>query len=239
MENVYEKMLEFFEQVKSFSKLPKKTILKIAYLRFEEGKSLSGIARELSIGKGRVVRLFNLKSAEKLRQKKKMLYLLNPRKPLTDEQKIKKNSQQRERYKHVLATPSLKVKEDRRRERKNIKWRAKTALIKEVFKNPNKHQRQIWNGIGRWSRKYEQCVECNTTLYRHNGLGLCYVCYTHLQLPSNPSYRKSEQKRNKDYYKLRNERRKNKFQKAMELIKKGEIEVDSKINNILNNLNIK
>jgi len=35
--------------------------------------------------------------------------------------------------------------------------------------------------LGRWSRKYDACVECGTTTTRHAGNGRCHRCYERIR----------------------------------------------------------
>lgn len=55
----------------------------------------------------------------------------------------------------------------------------------EYLKTPKQEAKWLWDGLGRWSVKYwpdiRECLECNTTVYRHAAHGVCERCYSQLK----------------------------------------------------------
>ena len=61
----------------------------------------------------------------------------------------------------------------------------------------------------KWSRKFERCIECNTSKFKHKGSGLCVRCFDKRRYKTNPKvkgYRDKYTKNNRD--KIRESQRK-------------------------------
>jgi uncharacterized Zn finger protein (UPF0148 family) len=43
-----------------------------------------------------------------------------------------------------------------------------------------------WQKENKWSRKYDKCIVCGTTEIKHNGNGMCKICYNIEWLKKNP-----------------------------------------------------
>lgn len=123
--------------------------------------------------------------------------------------------------------------------------RSKVRTIKrliraEVLGIPVYGQKQIWDGKGEWSRDYEWCVECGSTVYIYKSSGLCAKCYDMLKwqaLNSNQKYKKKIYKReNSDEYLKSKATKDTEADKILEQVNKGEVETTDKIRNLLINL---
>lgn len=77
------------------------------------------------------------------------------------------------------------IETHRARDRK----RSKRLTIGLNIKNEHeqiktRRARWLWDGIGIWSQKYpdiDNCLECNTHVYRHSGNGVCEYCWNKLR----------------------------------------------------------
>ena len=109
----------------------------------------------------------------------------------------------------------------------------------ETLQTPSKDAKWLWDGLGRWSVKYPditECLECNTSVYKHLGNGICAKCYDKL--------RPRDDEEVKEWRKKSYERAKAKGYKpsrtvAKEWISKAknkEIPITPKIENLLTNL---
>lgn len=135
-------------------------------------------------------------------------------------------------------------KKDPKNKEKISKWQRKAdkkrrsvikkgRLIKaEVLKTPTKEIKMVWDGMGYWSKQYDQCVECNSTLYIYAGNGLCKYCYNRLAYHDYDFDGRRSQKSRCKQRKARKElicEYKEMYKKA----KEGSIEITPKISNIL------
>lgn len=83
---------------------------------------------------------------------------------------------------------------------KKEKIKAMIVVKNLKLEETTKNAKNIWGGIGPWSRKYSDCVECGLTVYKHKGNGVCSRCY--VKLRQSPSDQKDvAAKRMRDYYK--------------------------------------
>lgn len=54
----------------------------------------------------------------------------------------------------------------------------------EHLQKPYRQTKWVWDGIGLWSQKYpdiDNCLECNTHVFRHESNGVCEYCYDKLK----------------------------------------------------------
>lgn len=129
------------------------------------------------------------------------------------------------------------------RERDRIKvtkQRIGLDIRDEAMKTPSKDAKWLWDGIGKWSVKYwpdiQECLECNTSVYRHNAFGVCERCYDKLR-PRDPAQVREWQKKSYEAAKAKGWKPSSKV--AREWIakaKEGKIPVTPKIGNLLDNL---
>lgn len=66
----------------------------------------------------------------------------------------------------------------------------------------------------KWAKKYDMCISCGKTTYKHHGRGLCRWCYLHTA-----EYKKYANQIGKLYYK-KNKRRLYSLEKKRRLIQK-------------------
>lgn len=120
------------------------------------------------------------------------------------------------------------------------------ALKDEIMGQPTKKNKSLWNGKGHWHRDFFACLECNTTIYRHEARGLCKKCYERLRYENNLEKERaagrSRYRKNRDHritqaveYKRSRVREAEKF---IELAKSDKTEKTPKIDNLLNNLDL-
>ena len=129
----------------------------------------------------------------------------------------------------------------RERDRKKVRKQTLGLHIRdETLGQPNKQVKWLWDGEGKWSVKFwpdiTECLECNTTVYRHNSNGVCERCYDQMR-PRDPEEVKKWRK--KAYDRAREKGKIFSGQQARNWIKsaqKREIPVTPKIQNILENI---
>lgn len=127
------------------------------------------------------------------------------------------------------------------RERDRIRTR-KTSIgyriRDEHLQKNNRIAKWVWDGIGPWSWKHpdiDRCVECNSTVYKHCGNGVCAKCFDQMR------YRDQEKldEFKRAWYVANKENRGSQKKIAQEWIDKArnvEIPITPKIDNLLLNL---
>lgn len=110
----------------------------------------------------------------------------------------------------------------------------------ETLQTPSNDAKWLWDGVGRWSWKYwpdiQECLECNTSVYRHNSNGICDRCYDKLR-PRDPEQQKEWKKKSYERARARGHKFSGQVSKEwIEKAKKKEIPITPKIENLLDNL---
>ncbi len=116
------------------------------------------------------------------------------------------------------------------------KIRAGRLIKAEVLETPIEVVKGLWNGAGNWSRHYQCCEECNTTVYVYQCRGLCRKCYSSLvyqALSKEDKIIRKIKARNSNH--LMRSRRED-YMEYIEKAQKGEVVVTAKIQNVLRNL---
>lgn len=110
----------------------------------------------------------------------------------------------------------------------------------EHLQTPSRHAKWLWDGIGKWSVKYwpeiQDCLECNTHVYRHNANGVCEYCYDKLRGRDDE---KLKEWKKKAYEKKKAAGRPFSRQVSKEWIQRAKeqtIPITPKISNLLDNL---
>jgi hypothetical protein len=120
----------------------------------------------------------------------------------------------------------------RRRRRWLSRFKKARLIRKEVMRTPDKETSIVWDGRGRWSRNYLECIECGSTLYRHQAKGICMKCYGKLSYDAmDEEARKQKIQRISELGTLR----KKKDLELLEKAEQGAIPLTSKMENILAN----
>lgn len=125
----------------------------------------------------------------------------------------------------------------------DTKESAKAFKIKKLItlcrdNTPTTEQKNVWDGVGLWSKHYDRCVECNETIFKHKGNGVCSRCYSRLrQSPSDTLFNRRLRARknstghikaNKLYYK--------RLQSNYEEAKKNKENETPQVKNLLNSI---
>lgn len=129
------------------------------------------------------------------------------------------------------------------RERDRIRIRKQRLgldIRDEHLSNPTKYQKWLWDGIGKWSVKYwpdiQECLECNTSVYKHAGNGLCEVCYNKLRERDAEMVKESQRKSYLKKKSLGKPSSRKESQVWIAKAKEQRIPITPKIANILDNL---
>lgn len=107
----------------------------------------------------------------------------------------------------------------------------------EALNQPTKASKSLWDGIGRWSKAYPECVECSRTTYKHRAHGICERCYEQMrraERKDDPKYK--AKKAESDARNKRTTTMRKVGKTWIERAKNGEIEQTPTIKNLLSNL---
>lgn len=114
----------------------------------------------------------------------------------------------------------------------------KTLMKNEVLKENTKKLKIVWNGIGRWSREYDHCENCQTTLYEYAAKGLCKHCWQKLSREANAEEHRRNlreyRKKNKEKYLQKQTQYRSMKEKIWKKALNREIPVTPKMENIIN-----
>lgn len=131
-------------------------------------------------------------------------------------------------------------REKARGRRKITRQQIGLKIRDEHLGQPTRDAKWLWDGIGKWSVKYwpdiQECLECNTNVYRHSCNGICEKCYDQLR-PRDPEELKKWKK--KAYEKAKALGKKFSADQSREWIEKAKnkkIPITPKIDNLLDNL---
>jgi len=117
-----------------------------------------------------------------------------------------------------------------------------TVLKSSIKQEPTKDLKSVWDWKWRWSKKYEYCVECNKTTFKHYWHWLCIRCNTISKrwIKKTPEQLAAHRERCRRYRnKAKNnsyKNRKNEFDLIMNKIDKWEINLCDEWKNIYNNI---
>lgn len=109
----------------------------------------------------------------------------------------------------------------------------------EHLGQPTRIAKWLWDGKGKWCPKnpdIEVCVECNTNVYRHNGIGVCMYCYDKLRTRDEEAQKEAQRRS------YQNQKERGKIFSRSEAktwtkrAQNKEIPITPKIENILKNL---
>jgi len=136
----------------------------------------------------------------------------------------------------------IEGKESKQFEKDKLLNKLKTAIKNETIYTPTKHNKSLWNGVGRWVEKYpdiDRCVECDSNLYRHGGHGACIKCMRTAskdehkrKMTVDKNYREKFLSKQRKQAKARRVKINEIYEKALA----GEYKENKKIENILNNI---
>lgn len=116
-------------------------------------------------------------------------------------------------------------------------------IKEELTHTPTHGNKQLWNGIGKWARAYDNCIDCGLSVYQHNGNGLCIKCYNRYKSESMSEERRKELNEMIKITKIKSgydqeSRRKTRLKVADKFIDiaRERFTDDPKINNLLKNI---
>ncbi len=229
------KMLDWIDSVKDRTKLSETQLMIVWDMKFVQGLSNKKIAKKIKRDRNTINLLFVTK--EKVKEIKKKQ---------ADRQRIflQKNPERRKRYKEYQKIydekRKLKNKNKNRYKKYDDKKAIKAIIKNEILKTPTKELKMSWDGIGKWSKEYDKCIECNTNIFQYRCRGLCKKCYSKL-LYQNYDKEKLRQdqrkyrKKNKEKLAQRQKAKRSLEKKIFDQVKNGEIETTPKIENLLTN----
>lgn len=138
--------------------------------------------------------------------------------------------------KPILAKLEAMPNREEKMKAKTKRWLAtykKASLIRKEYLHQEDHEiKSIWDGRGRWSFHYSECVECISNLYRHHAGGLCVRCYGRL------TYQAMDAKKRNAIVQRISEVKKYRRKKDLEILEMaedGRILLTPKMENILAN----
>lgn len=140
----------------------------------------------------------------------------------------------------------VKIKNRNKHNREFAKIRIGRLIKDELMLNPKSENKSLWNGIGKWHHEFFDCLECNTTIYKHKANGVCRKCYRKLYYDNNhlkekgytKQYRKENPEKVQETKNKWRKRARAEADKFIDIAKNKKADVTPKIKNLLNNLEL-